>query len=72
MTPWELHGRSFGNCNCAFGCPCQFNALPTYGTCEAAVGYIKYKRDVSRISLPPSLPKSTNYRNSSLEFKNFF
>ncbi len=40
MTPWELHGRSFGNCNCAFGCPCQFNALPTYGTCEAAVGYI--------------------------------
>lgn len=34
--------------------------------------YMKYKRDVSRISLPPSLPKSTNYRNSSLEFKNFF
>ena len=40
MTLWELHGRSFGNCNCAYGCPCQFNALPTDGTCEAAVGYI--------------------------------
>ena len=40
MILWELHGRSFGNCNCAYGCPCQFNALPTDGTCEAAVGYI--------------------------------
>ena len=26
------------NCNCAYGCPCQFNALPTTRTCEAAVG----------------------------------
>ncbi len=22
-------------CNCAWGCPCQFNALPTKGRCEA-------------------------------------
>jgi hypothetical protein len=22
-------------CNCAWGCPCQFNALPTHGRCEA-------------------------------------
>ena len=27
------------NCNCAYGCPCQFNALPTYGNCEAAAGF---------------------------------
>ena len=39
MTPWEIKGRELANCNCAYGCPCQFNALPTYGTCEAAVGY---------------------------------
>ena len=38
MTPWEIHAVEVGNCNCAYGCPCQFNALPTYGTCEAAVG----------------------------------
>ena len=25
------------NCNCSYGCPCQFNALPTHGFCEAAV-----------------------------------
>ncbi len=36
---WEIQGRSFGNCNCAYGCPCQFNALPTDGTCRAAVGF---------------------------------
>ena len=38
MTPWEIHAVEVGNCNCAYGCPCQFNALPTDGTCEAAVG----------------------------------
>jgi len=35
---WEFQGREFTNCNCAYGCPCQFNALPTYGFCEAVVG----------------------------------
>ena len=37
-TPWALHGREFSNCNCADGCPCQFNALPTHGHCRAVVG----------------------------------
>ncbi len=35
MTLWELHGTAFTNCNCDYGCPCQFNALPTHGRCEA-------------------------------------
>lgn len=35
MTPWELQGREIINCNCSFGCPCQFNALPTHGHCSA-------------------------------------
>ena len=39
MIEWRIEAREFGNCNCAYGCPCQFNALPTYGTCEAAVGF---------------------------------
>ena len=34
---WEFKGREFINCNCAYGCPCQFNALPTDGTCRAVV-----------------------------------
>jgi hypothetical protein len=37
-TKWMLKGREFGHCNCAYGCPCQFNALPTYGDCKAIVG----------------------------------
>ena len=38
MTPWEIQGRELINCNCAYGCPCQFNALPTKGFCEAMGG----------------------------------
>lgn len=32
---WSIEGREFVHCNCAYGCPCQFNALPTHGRCEA-------------------------------------
>jgi hypothetical protein len=35
---WMIKAREFVNCNCAYGCPCQFNALPTYGSCQAVVG----------------------------------
>ena len=35
MTPWEITGVGLANCNCDYGCPCQFNALPTHGNCEA-------------------------------------
>lgn len=35
MTPWEIRGRELINCNCSHACPCQFNALPTKGYCEA-------------------------------------
>lgn len=38
MIPWELEAVELVSCNCAYGCPCQFNALPTYGNCEAAAG----------------------------------
>lgn len=37
MVPWEINARELANCNCSYGCPCQFNALPTYGFCEAVV-----------------------------------
>jgi hypothetical protein len=38
-TPWEIKARELANCNCAYGCPCQFNALPTHGNCRALIGY---------------------------------
>jgi hypothetical protein len=31
---WFVEGVSFGVCNCAYGCPCQFEALPTEGHCR--------------------------------------
>jgi hypothetical protein len=37
-TNWRIAGEEAGGCNCAWGCPCQFNALPTHGRCEAFVG----------------------------------
>jgi hypothetical protein len=42
-TKWLIKGRQFSNCNCAYGCPCQFNALPTHGNCRGfmAVGIEK-------------------------------
>jgi hypothetical protein len=37
--PWSISGEEIASCNCAWGCPCQFNALPTTGRCEAFVAW---------------------------------
>ncbi len=34
---WKATVEHLMACNCAWGCPCSFDALPTHGTCEAAV-----------------------------------
>jgi hypothetical protein len=31
---WKISGNKIGACNCNYGCPCEFNAPPTYGACE--------------------------------------
>jgi hypothetical protein len=33
-TDWLVEGIEFGNCNCDWGCPCQFESLPTHGGCK--------------------------------------
>ncbi len=38
-TEWRLAGEEVASCNCAWGCPCQFNALPTYANCEALAAW---------------------------------
>lgn len=38
-TDWRIRGPAVDLCNCDYGCPCQFNARPTRGGCEAAVGF---------------------------------
>lgn len=37
MTKWMIRGSEISSCNCDYGCPCQFNALPTYGNCSASM-----------------------------------
>jgi hypothetical protein len=37
-TDWRLSGDWIKNCNCAFGCPCDFNAPPTHGRCQGLAG----------------------------------
>lgn len=36
---WTIKGQEFVNCNCSYGCPCQFSALPTHGFCQAVGGF---------------------------------
>ncbi|MEO6229814.1 MAG: DUF1326 domain-containing protein [Ferruginibacter sp.] len=36
---WHIEVEYIQSCNCAYGCPCNFNALPTDGNCEALVAY---------------------------------
>lgn len=31
---WYVEGVEFGNCNCDYGCPCQFESRPTGGFCR--------------------------------------
>jgi hypothetical protein len=39
MVQWEIKATEFINCNCSYGCPCQFNARPTNGDCRAVAGF---------------------------------
>ncbi len=36
---WRIAGEEVVSCDCAWGCPCQFNALPTNGRYEAIAGF---------------------------------
>ena len=35
VDQWMLRGVVYSNCNCSYGCGCQFNAPSTHGFCEA-------------------------------------
>jgi len=39
MKEWSIQGEELANCNCNFGCPCQFGVLPSHGNCEAVSVY---------------------------------
>lgn len=34
MVDWDIESITFGNCNCDYNCPCQFELRPTHGGCR--------------------------------------
>ena len=39
---WMIRGTEFANCNCNYGCPCQFGSPTTHGNCEGVIsGHIE-------------------------------
>ena len=39
---WTIRGKEFANCNCNYGCPCQFGSPTTHGNCEGVItGHIE-------------------------------
>ena len=36
---WRIAGDEVVSCNCAWGCPCQLNALPTNRRCEGVTAF---------------------------------
>jgi hypothetical protein len=48
---WHLKGEEVAICNCAWGCPCQFNALPTTGRCESLIAYLVHEGQFGPIPL---------------------
>ncbi|MEO6299240.1 MAG: DUF1326 domain-containing protein [Paracoccaceae bacterium] len=74
MTPWEIDALELANCNCAYGCPCQFNSLPTHGTCEAAVGvminkgfYGDVKLDGVKVAITVKWPGPIHLGNGTIQ-----
>lgn len=43
MIDWSIESVTFGNCNCDYNCPCQFELRPTRGHCRGfEVGQITH------------------------------
>lgn len=36
---WRMETESLQSCNCDYGCPCNFNGLPTTGNCEGFIAF---------------------------------
>ena len=48
---WNLKGQVLVACNCDYGCPCNFNALPTQGNCEGGWTWHVESGSVAGVSL---------------------
>jgi hypothetical protein len=48
---WSLKGTVLIACNCAYGCPCNYNALPTTGDCEGGWTWIIDKGELDGVGV---------------------
>lgn len=48
---WHVRGHVIVACNCDFGCPCNFNGLPTMGKCEGNWNWHIEQGDFGGVSL---------------------
>lgn len=71
---WHIKGEEAGGCNCAWGCPCQFNALPTHGRCEGLMTvriaeghYGKVQLDGVRLAAAFSFPGAIHEGNGTFQ-----
>ena len=71
---WRVKATELGNCNCSYGCPCQFNALPTHGNCHGLFGmqieeghFGAVRLDGLRTVLIASLPGALHEGNGTMQ-----
>ena len=74
FTEWTMQGVEFVNCNCAWGCPCQFNSPPTHGDCRALAfvqieqgRYADVPLDGLRCGILLSWPKAIHLGNGTCQ-----
>ena len=51
MADWSINARYYEACNCAHGCPCNFNGYPTDGSCEGVVAFAVDEGDRDGVDL---------------------
>ena len=74
FVEWSMQGLEAANCNCDWGCPCQFNCLPTHGDCRAyGVVQIEQGRygdvplDGLRWGILGAWPKAIHFGNGTMQ-----
>jgi hypothetical protein len=50
-SKWKIKIEHLMACNCEWGCPCSFDAPPTYGNCDSAIAYRIVEGKFSKVSL---------------------
>jgi hypothetical protein len=74
IPTWSMKSDYVETCNCDYGCPCNFNGYPTYGSCHALVlfhirsgSYGDTKLDDLDFIIAESWPKAIHEGNGTAQ-----